>query len=77
MADFKEFIHVQLNTETGGYYCYWEKEDLADESIVDCDWDFETSLSNAIKFLRDHNYDTDYAIRSVVIQDRYSKSDEY
>lgn len=77
MADFKEFIHVQLDTETGSYFCYWEKIDLADKSRVDCDWDYEASLSNAIKFLIEHNYDTDIAIRSVVIQDRYLKSEEY
>ena len=77
MADFKEFINVQLDTETESYYCYWEKIDLVDETCVDCDWDYEVSLSDAIKFLRDHKYDTDYAIRSVVIHDRYLKSDKY
>lgn len=77
MADFKEFIHVQLDTKTESYFCYWEKEDLADESIIDCDQDYEVSLSDAIKFLIEHNYDTDYAIRSVITQDGYLKSDEY
>lgn len=33
MADFKEIIAIDLDYKTGGYYCYWENQDLADESI--------------------------------------------
>lgn len=77
MADFKEFITVELNKETKGYFCYWEQQDLADGSEIDCDWDFDVSLSNAIQFLIAHNYDTDDAIRKLVIHDKYHKEDEY
>lgn len=77
MADFKEFITIELNSETKGYFCIWEKQDLADGSIVDHDWDFDVSLRDAIKFLMVHNFDTDYAIRKLVIHDKYHKEDEY
>lgn len=77
MADFKEFITVELNSETGKYCCYWEKQDLADGINVDCDWWLNVSLSNAIDFLRDYNYDTDEAIRKLVTNNKYYKEDEY
>lgn len=77
MADFKEFITIELNSETKGYFCYWEKQDLADGSTVDIDWDFDVSLRDAIDFLRDYNYDTDEAIRKLVTNNKYYKEDEY
>ena len=76
MADFKEIIAIDLDYKTGGYSCYWEKQDLADESI-DYDWDLNVSLSDSIKFLRKYNYDTDYAIRKLVNKYSYYKECEY